>query len=70
MDKFKVRLKQREALENAFDCWVDPYLSEAIEVKSELMTSEVVVPTAVYPLLGWLLLVMLSCVWMSRQGDG
>jgi hypothetical protein len=58
------KIKQRQALEDAYSNFVEPYLYQRIEVKLESSSSVAVSPVGVYYASGWLLLVMLYTVLM------
>ena len=56
------KIKQRQALEDAYSNFVEPYLHQGIEVKLESSSPVAVSPVAAYYASGWLLFVMLYCV--------
>ncbi|MGL4503062.1 MAG: hypothetical protein ACRCU2_28630 [Planktothrix sp.] len=60
------KIKQRQALEDAYSNFVEPYLHQGIEVKLESSSPVAVSPVGVYYASGWLLLVMLYFIWMRR----
>ncbi|MCT7969331.1 hypothetical protein NG799_23730 [Laspinema sp. D1] len=64
MDELKRKFKQRQALEDAYSNFVEPYLNQRIEVKQESSGSLPVSPVGVYYASGWLLLVMLYFILM------
>ncbi|MBO0348315.1 hypothetical protein J0895_04185 [Phormidium pseudopriestleyi FRX01] len=53
------KIKQRQALEDAYSNFVEPYLNQRIEVKLESSCSVAVSPVGFYYASAWLLLVML-----------
>lgn len=61
------RIKQREALENAYGNFVEPHVNQFIEINAQSLP---IIPVA-FPGLccasGWLLLTVLYCVWMRWQ---
>ncbi len=62
MDELQQKIKQRQALEDAYSNFVEPYLNQRIEVKQESSCSVAVSPVGVYYASGWLLLVMLYSI--------
>ena len=64
MDSQQDKLKQREALENAYGNFVEPYVNQVIAVNPQSLPN---IPAA-FPgfccASGWLLLTMLYCIWM------
>ena len=63
------KLKQREALENAYDNFVQPYIKHLIEVNPQSLPT---IPAA-FPgfccVSGWLLLTFLYCVWIKMANQ-
>lgn len=62
MDELQQKIKQRQALEDAYSNFVEPYLYQRIEVKQESSCSVAVSPVGVYSVSAWLLLVMLYSI--------
>jgi hypothetical protein len=57
------RIKQREALEDAFDNFVQPHIDRLIEVNAQPSPNiDVALPGFCY-VSGWLVLVVLYCFW-------
>ena len=67
MDNQQNKIKQREALENAYGNFVEPYVNQVIAVNAQSLPN---IPAA-FPgfccASGWLLLTILYCVWMRWQ---
>jgi hypothetical protein len=62
------KIKQREALENAYGNFVEPYINQAIAVNMQSLPTTVAVP-GFYCASGWLLLTILYCVWMRWRKE-
>jgi hypothetical protein len=61
------KFKQREALENAYTNFVEPYVNQLIEVNSQpLPTTPVAFPCFCCASV-WLLLTLLYCLWAKRN---
>jgi len=58
------KIKQREALEDAYDNFVEPYINQLIEVNAQSLPNIDVAFSGLCCASGWLLLTMLYCVWM------
>ena len=71
MDTQKDKYKAREALENCYTNWVEPYVKhhQLIEVNTQSLPA---VPETSYSELcsvsGWLLLTLLYCFWIRWRG--
>ncbi|WP_072160596.1 hypothetical protein [Planktothricoides raciborskii] len=67
MDSQQSKWKQRQALENCYSNFVEPYVNQFIEVNTQSLPD---VPVTSYSGLcftsGWLLLTLLCCVRMMR----
>jgi hypothetical protein len=61
------KLKQREALENAYSNFVEPYINQVIAVNTQSLSNIPVAFPGFCCASGWLLLTMLYCVWMHWQ---
>jgi hypothetical protein len=62
------RIKQREALENAYDNFVEPYVNQfIIEVNTQPSPSIDVTLPGFCVVSGWLVLTLLYCVWMRYR---
>jgi hypothetical protein len=65
MDTTQDRIKQREALENAYDNFVEPYVNQfIIEVNAQPSPSIDVTLPGFCVVSGWLILTLLYCFWM------
>jgi len=68
MDSQQSKWKQRQALENCYSNFVEPYVNQFIEVNTQSLPA---VPVTSYSGLcftsGWLLLTLLYCMWMLWQ---
>lgn len=68
MDSQQSKWKQRQALENCYSNFVEPYVNQFMEVNTQSLPA---VPVASYSGLcctsGWLLLTLLYCMWMRWQ---
>ena len=64
MDELQRKIKHRQAMEDAYSNFVEPYLHQGIEVKLESSSSVAVSPVGVYCVSGWLLFVMLYSILM------
>lgn len=62
MDSQKDKIKQREALENAYSNFVEPYVNQLIEVPVDSISTVPVVSSEFYYVSGWLLLTLLYCM--------
>lgn len=58
------KIKQREALENAYTNFVEPHVNQLIEVNVQPIPETPVTFSGFYCVSGWLLLTMLYCMWM------
>ncbi|MCT7952918.1 hypothetical protein NG798_24260 [Ancylothrix sp. C2] len=58
------KLKQREALENAYDNFVQPYIKQLIEVNPQSLPNIDVAFPGFCCASGWLALTLLYCVWL------
>lgn len=62
------RIKQREALENAYDNFVEPYVNQfIIEVNAQPSPSIDVTLPGFGCVSGWLVLTLLYCFWMRYR---
>jgi hypothetical protein len=62
------RIKQREALENAYDNFVEPYVNQfIIEVNAQPSPSIDVTLPGFCCVSGWLVLTLLYCFWMRYR---
>lgn len=68
MDTQQDKIKQREALENAFDNFVQPYVNHLIQVNVQPLPNSDVVFPGFCCASGWLVLTLLYCFWMRRPG--
>lgn len=62
------RIKQREALENAHDNFVQPHINQLIEVNAQSLPTIPVAFPGFCCVSGWLVLTLLYCFWMRRRG--
>ena len=67
MDTQQDKLKQREALENAYGNFVEPYVNQVIAINAQSLSNIPVAFSGFCCASGWLLLTMLYCVWMRWQ---
>lgn len=67
MDTQQDKLKQREALENAYGNFVEPYINQVIAVNAHSLPNIPVAFPGFCCASGWLLLTMLYCVWMRSR---
>lgn len=58
------KVKQREALENAYENFVEPHVNQLIEVKVESPMVPVVPSTCFCYVSGWLVLTVFYCLWV------
>lgn len=68
MNDLQSKFKQREALENAYSNFVEPYTNQLIEVNAQSFPSVPSVPVAFSGFCCasiWLALTLLYCVWMQ-----
>lgn len=68
MDTQQEKIKQREALENAYDNFVQPHIDRLIEVNAQSLPDIDVAFPGFCCVSGWLLLVVFYCFWMRQQG--
>ncbi|MGL4502005.1 MAG: hypothetical protein ACRCU2_23265 [Planktothrix sp.] len=61
------KIKQRQALEDAYSNFVEPHINQLLEVKVESMTTVPVTSASLVYASGWLLLTMICCLWMRRR---
>lgn len=61
------KLKQREALENAYDNFVQPYVNQLIEPNAQPIPTIPVAFPGFCCASGWLVLTLLYCAWMRWQ---
>lgn len=62
------RIKQREALEDAYDNFVEPYINQLIEVNAQSSPNIDVAFSGFCYASGWLVLTLLYCFWMRSRG--
>lgn len=67
MDTQQEKIKQREALENAYDNFVQPYVNQVIAVNTQSLPNIPVAFPGFCCASGWLLLTMLYCIWMRSR---
>ena len=65
MDDLQDKFKQREALENAYSNFVEPYTNQLIEVNIQSVPSAPVALSGFCCASIWLVLTLLYCVWMQ-----
>ena len=58
------KLKQREALENIYGNFVEPYVNQLMEVNTQSLPTIPVAFSGFCCASGWLMLTLLYCVWM------
>jgi len=68
MDTQQEKLKQREALENAYDNFVQPYINQLIEVNAQSLPATHIAFSGFCCASGWLVLTLLYCAWMRWRG--
>lgn len=61
------KFKEREALENAYSNFVEPYVKQLIEVKPQSLSTTPVAFPCFCCASGWLVLVLLYCLWAKRN---
>lgn len=61
------KIKQREALENAYGNFVEPYINQVIAVNAQSLPNVPVTSSGLCCASGWLLLTMLYCIWMRSR---
>jgi hypothetical protein len=61
------KIKQREALENAYDNFVQPYIHQLIEIKDQSLPTAPVAISGLCCASGWLALTLFYCAWMRSQ---
>ncbi|AFY80901.1 hypothetical protein [Oscillatoria acuminata] len=70
MDELQDKVKQREALENAYGNFVEPQINQWLEVQVQSVPTVPVMSAPLGCALGWLLLTGVYCLWMRRRGEG
>ena len=68
MDSQTEKIKQREALENAYDNFVQPYLNQLTEVNAQSVPDIYVAFPGFCCVSGWLVLTLLYCFWLRGRG--
>ncbi|NET88776.1 MAG: hypothetical protein F6K45_11895 [Kamptonema sp. SIO1D9] len=58
------KIKQREALENAYGNFVEPHVNQWMELNTQSLSEVPVTSSGFYCVSGWLLLTVFYCVWM------
>ncbi len=64
MDTQELRIKQREALENAHGNFVEPHINQIIAVNLNPLPNISPTPYGFYCVSGWLLLVLVFYSWL------
>lgn len=67
MDELQDKVKQREALENAYGNFVEPQINQFLEVQVQSMPTVPVMSACLGCTLGWLLLTGVYCLRMRRR---
>ena len=69
MANLQDKFKQRQALEDAYGNFVEPYVNQVMEIQiNPAQTPPVrVCEMGTYRVSGWLLLTMAYCWWMRRR---
>ncbi|SKB13714.1 conserved hypothetical protein [Planktothrix sp. PCC 11201] len=69
MDSQQDKIKDREALENAYTNFVEPHVNQLIEIDAQSLPTIPVVHSGFYCVSGWLLLTLLYCFWMRWRTE-
>lgn len=69
MDNQQEKVKQREALENAYSNFVEPHINQFIKVNAQPLPTIPVVHSGFYCASVWLLLTLFYCLWMRWRRD-
>ncbi len=64
MDSQQDKIKQREALENAYTNFVEPHINQFIAIDSKPIPSNPVILSGFYCASGWLLVTLFYCLGM------
>jgi hypothetical protein len=64
MDTQQEKVKQREALENAYGNFVEPHINHLIEVNTQSLPPTPVAFSGFCCASGWLALTLFYCAWM------
>jgi hypothetical protein len=67
MDTQQDKLKQREALENAYGNFVEPYINQLMEVNTQSLPIIPVAFSGFCCASGWLVLTLLYCAWIRSR---
>lgn len=67
MESQQDKIKQREALENAYGNFVEPYITQETVVNTPQMIPVANSDTGFCLLSGWLVITLVYCVWMRRH---
>ena len=67
MDTQQIRIKQREALENAHGNFVEPHINQIIAVNPNSLPNIYSTPYGFYCVSLWIFLTLLYCFWMHIQ---
>ncbi len=68
MDTQQIRIKQREALENAHGNFVEPHINQIIVVNTQPLPTIPATPYGFIAISGWLVLTLIcSCAWMRSK---
>jgi len=63
----QIRIKQREALENAHGNFVEPHINQMMTVSPQLLPRVNITPYGFCIVSAWIVLTLLYCVWMRSQ---
>lgn len=61
------KIKDREALENAHENFVQPYIHQLIEVQEQSLPTTPVAISGLCCTSAWLALILVYCTWMRSQ---
>lgn len=64
MDTQELRIRQREALENAHGNFVEPHINQFIAVNSQSLTTIPINPSGLYCTSAWLVLALGYLAWL------
>jgi hypothetical protein len=64
MDRQQEKLKQREALENAYGNFVEPFVNQLMEVKEQSLPTIPIAFSRLCCVSGWLILTLFYCAWI------
>ncbi|OCR02474.1 hypothetical protein BCD67_00875 [Oscillatoriales cyanobacterium USR001] len=67
MNDQQEKIKQREALENVYGNFVEPYVNQLIEINAQSLPTTHIAFSGFCCASGWLVLTLLYCAWMRSR---